>query len=272
MLIDADGFRCNVVDEGDGPPVVWLHGLGGTWRDFGTQLDRLADRYRCIVPEVRGHGRTPAVPGPVTTSALAGDVRRVLRALAVERAAVVGLSLGGMVAQTLALDEPSLVAGLVLVSTSTKVPLQVSLVLRAAAARIRAKGVRAALDLLDSGDKRAGRPTGPEAMRLARADGTAWERRDLASNDPEVLAGALLALVGHDERSRLGSIAVPALVVVGDSDPAVTVRQATELADAIPGAALHVVAGGGHLPNRDHADEFDGLVQPFVDRVLAPRP
>ncbi|MDA8280717.1 MAG: alpha/beta hydrolase [Actinomycetota bacterium] len=269
MLIDAGGFRCNVIDEGEGTPVVWLHGLGGTWRDFETQLDRLADRYRCIVPELRGHGRTPSTPGPLTTASLAADVHAVLQALEVDRAVVVGLSLGGLVAQTLAGDHPEVVSGLVLVSTSSKVPLPVAFFLRVAAARIRSKGIRAAIDLLERGDRRAGKPTGAEAMSAARAAGTAWERRDFASNDPDVLADAMLALVGHDEHARLPQIEVPALVVVGDEDPAVTVGQARELAAAIPGALFEVVAGGGHMLSRDHPDELDRLLTQFVDQVTA---
>ncbi|MDA8291184.1 MAG: alpha/beta hydrolase, partial [Actinomycetota bacterium] len=106
-------------------------------------------------------------------------------------------------------------------------------------------------------------------MHVARAAGTAWERRDFASNDPDVLADAMLALVGHDEHARLRQIDVPALVVVGDEDPAVTVGQARDLAAAIPGASFEIVAGGGHMLNRDHPDEFDRLLTQFVDHVTA---
>ena len=267
VLIDVAGARCNVIDEGDGPPVLWLHGLGGTWRDFGTQIDRLADRVRCIVPELRGHGRTPPVPGPFTTAVLGDDVALVLDVLGVDRAVVVGLSLGGMVAQAVALDYPERVAGLVLVSTSAAVPRLKGLVLRAAAARVRARGIPGATDLLRLLERHSSGPSADDPMRSARADGTAWERRDLASNDPDVLVAGLQALVAHDERSRLGSITVPTMVVVGEHDPAVSVAEAAELAAAIPGAVLQVVEGGGHLPNRDHATQFDALVMSLVDRA-----
>ncbi|MDA8281620.1 MAG: alpha/beta fold hydrolase, partial [Actinomycetota bacterium] len=264
MLIDAPGFRCNVIDEGAGEPVVWLHGLGGTWRDFAPQLDRWPEHVRCIVPEMRGHGRTPPTDGPMSTRTLAADVQAVLGALGVSHATVVGLSLGGMVAQVLAVDCPALVDRLVLVDTRQKVSRAVGVLLRVAARQVSSRGVPAALAMLDRIARMAGQPWGAEAMRRARANGVAWQQRDLASNDADVLARAMLALVDHDEHVPLARIDVPTLVVVGEDDPVVPPRAAAELAAAISGARLVVVPGAGHLPNRDRPEIFDGHLAAFL--------
>lgn len=268
MLIDTTRLRCNVIDEGRGRPVVWLHGLGGTWRDFEPQLDHLAGRYRCIVPELRGHGRTPIVPGPFSTATLADDVMAVLAALAVDRAVVVGLSMGGLVAQVLAVEHPELVEGLVLVDTGPKVPAPVAPLLRAAAARVRSKGMAAAMAMLGQ----MGQPvTGEDAMAAARATGTASAQRDLASNDPDVLASGLVALADHDVRRRLRRLEVPTLVVAGQDDPVVPRMLVDQLVAAIPGASLVVVPDAGHLPNRDQPAVFEDAVTAFIDRLPSAR-
>jgi len=269
MLIDIGAFRCNVIDEGVGRPTVWLHGLGGTWRDFEAQLDLLTDRYRVVVPEMRGHGRSAAVPGPMSTAALAADVVAVLDVLEIEKAVIGGLSLGGMVAQVLALDHQSRVEGLVLIDTTRKVPTSVSLLLRAVAGRIRSKGMPAVIDMLEKMERAAGRATGPEALAEARAQGVAWQRRDMAGNDPDVLAASILALVEHDERKRLAQMTTPAMVVVGADDPLVPVAMAEELAKAIPGASFTVIPDAGHVPNRERPDVFDDLVVSFIDKMAA---
>lgn len=266
MLIDAGGFRCNVIDEGSGRPIVWLHGLGGTWREFELQLDHLADTYRCIVPELRGHGRTPAVPGPMSTTDLAGDVRAVLDALGVSRTVVVGLSMGGLVAQALAVTHPDVVEALVLVGTGPRVPAPVGMLLRAAAARVRSKGMSAALQMLQQTGSGAGGDE--DAMRQARADGTAWQQRELASNDPDVLAAGLVALAGHDCRKRLRSLDVPTLVMSGADDPVVPVSLSQELAKLIPGARFVVLPDAGHIANRDQPEAFEAALTEFVDGLV----
>jgi pimeloyl-ACP methyl ester carboxylesterase len=267
MLLDTGRLRVNVIDEGTGRPVLWLHGLGGTWRDVEPQLDHLADHYRCIVPELRGHGRTPAVAGRFDTRALADDAVAVLDSLGVDAAVVVGLSLGGLVAQVLAVEHPDRVEALVLVDTGAKVPAPVGPLLRAAAGRIRAKGMEAALAML--GQLGHGAGGDPAAQRAARAAGTASAQRDLASNDPEVLAAGLVALADHDVRRGLRRLAVPTLVVVGEHDPVVPRLLVDQLVQAIPGARLSVVADGGHLPNRDCPEVFDAVVSSFIDGLPA---
>ena len=264
MLIDAGGFRCNVVDEGSGDAVVWLHGLGGTWRDFAPQLDRWPDHVRCVVPEMRGHGRTPPVAGPLSTRELAGDVRAVLQVLGIRRATVVGLSLGGLVAQVLAVDSPGLVDRLVLVDTTRGASRAAGIVVRLMARRVRARGMPAALAIVDGVSGLVGRRHRSAAPGRAGAAGVAWQRRDLAGNDPDVIADGLLALASHDPRLPIGRIAAPTLVVVGERDPVVPTRAAADLAAAIGGARLVVVAGAGHLPNRDRPDVFDGHLAEFL--------
>ena len=117
MLREVNGVRLNVLDEGEGHPILFLHGLGGCWRDWEPQLDSLSDRYRCVVVEHRGHGRSEVTRGDYSTRLFADDAAAVCAQLGIEHAHVVGLSMGGLVAQALAVGHPGLVDTLVLCDT-----------------------------------------------------------------------------------------------------------------------------------------------------------
>jgi pimeloyl-ACP methyl ester carboxylesterase len=115
-------MRLNAVVEGpaDAPPLVLLCSLGSTVDMWAPQREELADEFRVITLDTRGHGGSPVVDGPYTVADLAADVLETLDDLGVERAAVVGVSLGGATAQALALGAPERVAALGLVCTSAR--------------------------------------------------------------------------------------------------------------------------------------------------------
>ena len=109
MLRDIEGVRLNVLDEGTGQAVVFLHGLGGCWHDWEPQVETWRTDHRVIVIEHRGHGRSDRAPGPYSTDVFAADALAVLRHLGVDHAHVVGLSMGGMIAHKLAVAAPDVV-------------------------------------------------------------------------------------------------------------------------------------------------------------------
>jgi 3-oxoadipate enol-lactonase len=261
MRHDVGGVRINVLDEGplDGEAVVFLHGLGGCWRDWQPQLDALHDRYRCVVVEHRGHGRSEATSGALSIELFAADVLGVCAALGVERAHVVGLSMGGMIAQHVALAAPHLVRTLVLCDTVAAFPSFV-----ADGFRDYARGVR------DDGhpDSRGVVPEfspawSQHALR-ERAAVVRDNQRETEGTDPELWCRAALAVADHDVTARLGEITAPTLLVWGREDGLVPVDlMAPPLRDGIAGARLEVLDDAGHLCNLDQPEAFTALLTDF---------
>lgn len=258
MLREIDGVRINVLDEGSGPAVLFLHGLGGCWRDWEPQLDRLSDRFRCVVVEHRGHGRSQRVPGPYSTDLFAADALAVARHLDIDHAYVVGLSMGGMIAQKLALAAPAFVDALVLCDTSTHTGRRSREMLLAAAAAVRSGGF-AALDQHMTPDT-----TGWAARTLAERPLVARNNvRESGSNDPDCWAWAVRALVDHDTRGELADIEAPTLLVWGAEDTGVPVAFGETLARGLGGAPLVVLDDAGHVCNLERPDEFNDEIARF---------
>src|SRR5438067_13431545 len=113
----GDGTRLHVVEQGQGDPVLWLQGLNAPAAAWAAQLAHFAHSHRSIAPDARGVGASDAPPPPYTTREMALDALAVLDALGVDRAHLVGLSLGGAVAQELALAHPERIRSLALLST-----------------------------------------------------------------------------------------------------------------------------------------------------------
>ena len=258
MLREIDGVRINVLDEGSGPAILFLHGLGGSWRDWEPQLDALGDRYRCVVVEHRGHGRSERVPGPYTTDLFAADAQRVCRNLGIEHAYVVGLSMGGMVAQRLALAAPDLVDALVLCDTSTHMGRRSGEMLRAAATAVRAGGFAALASYMTPDTTGWAARTLAERPQVARNNG-----RESESNDPDCWAWAVDAMVGHDTRAELAGIEAPTLLVWGAEDNGVPVAFGEALAEGLGGAPLVVLEDAGHVCNLEQPEAFDRAITEF---------
>jgi 3-oxoadipate enol-lactonase len=260
MLREIDGVRINVLDEGAGPAILFLHGLGGCWRDWEPQIESLRERYRCVVIEHRGHGRSQRVPGPYTIEGFAADALAVCRDLGIAHAYVVGLSMGGMIAQALALAAPDFVDGLVLCDTSTHMSRGGADMFGAAAHIVRRDGF-AGLQARATGD-----PLGWSAYTLANAPHIARNNlREAESNDPDCWAWAVDALLGHDTRDRVGQIAAPTLLVWGAEDLGMPVKVAERLAEAMGGAPLVVLEDAGHVCNLEQPAAFDNAITAFFD-------
>ncbi len=258
MLIDVGGIRLNVLDEGSGHAVLFLHGLGGSWRDWEPQLDSFSSDFRVVVPELRGHGRSDRPLGRYSMAGFADDVARLCEGLGIGHAFVVGLSMGGMVAQHLALDHPELVDTLVLADTSARIDEVVQPGLLGAVPTIRQDGMGLVLELSKS--------MAATATCSARPDLLRNNLREASGNDPYVYANCLIALVEHDVLDRLPSLDVPTLVLRGEHDPLADGRGMDELAGAIPRSQSLTIPEAGHLVNLDQPERFDEAVRDFFKR------
>jgi 3-oxoadipate enol-lactonase len=257
VLIDVGGIRLNVLDEGTGHPVLFLHGLGGSWRDWEPQLDSFSADHRVVVPEHRGHGRSDRPLGRYSVARFADDVSLVCEALDISHTFVVGLSMGGMVAQQLALDQRELVDGLVLADTSARVDPAVQPLLLGAVPAIRQDGMGMVHEL---GTSMA------QSAHSARPDLLRNNLREASGNDPYSYANSLVALVEHDVVDRLPSLDVPTLVLRGEYDLLATGDGMEELSRAISGSESLTIPDAGHLANLDQPEIFDRAVRDFFDR------
>lgn len=255
MLVSAGDVRLNVVEAGQGHPVVFLPGLGGSWHDWEEQLDGLADRYRCIAVEYRWHGRSDRPAGEITVAVLAEDLLRLCAALGVSHTHVVGLSLGGMVTQEAVGLAPELFDSLVLVSTMGRQEETSRAVAEFALTSIRDFGVLAwqravELALIDQG-------ASPRGRRMIR---------EVGGNDAEVFLRGLPAVVAHDAWDRLPAVTAPTLVLHPEGDYGVPKEHSKALAARIPGARLEIMDDAGHFANVDRPGEFNRIVGDFLDR------
>ncbi len=234
--------RLHVQRQGSGEPLLWITGFAISSEIFSPVIDTYAAEFDCVRYDNRGAGRSPAPWRVTSIPELAGDAVRLMDALEIDSAHVYGLSMGGMVAQEVAIRFPDRVRGLVLGCTTHGGPRAVLPAPKVAAA-LTARGapteVRAQL---------VGRALFSEEFRRSSP---ALVRRDLMllSADRTSARGAvshLAASTYHDTRARLGRIVAPTLVLHGDRDALTPPANARLLADAIPDATLALVPGAGH--------------------------
>ena len=242
---------------GTGPPVLFLHGLGGSATAWEPQLEGLAGELHCIAWDLPGYGDSlPIVP--LTFPAIVDAAAALLDELGIARVDVVGLSFGGQQALHLALRHPDRVGRLVLADTS---------------ARFGADGTdveewqRLRLDPLDAGVTPAAMAA--DVIDSITAPGFSGHERArtiaaFARIPADGLRAAVHCLPTHDVRDRLGEIAAPTLVIVGELDQETPLAYAETLADGIPDAELRVIAGAGHLTPAEAPDEFNRLVREFL--------
>ncbi len=245
-------------ERGSGPAIVLVHGHPFSRRMWRGQLDSLSDAFRVVAPDLPGYGESPARGETITPGLLADAVVELMDAVDVERATVVGLSLGGLVAMELGLRYPDRVEGLVLTAT-TAAPLtpEEAEMRRATAAQLERDG------MLDHALEMAGRLFGPAARRDPSLVLPVLET--MLTTSP---AGAAAALRGRAERPPydrlLGELRVPALVLAGDEDSYSTEEITAQLVASLPDPEVLILPGIGHLPNLEAPEAFDHAVRAFA--------
>jgi 2-succinyl-6-hydroxy-2,4-cyclohexadiene-1-carboxylate synthase len=269
--LDVDGLRWEVRERGRGTPLLLVHGFTGRGASWGDHARAFARRFRVIVVDLPGHGRTatPADPRRASVECAADDLATILRRLDAAPAHVVGYSLGARVALRLAVAHPAAVRRLVLESPSAGVLDPAARRARRAAddalaARIERDGVEAFVAEWAEQPIFASQAVLPAALaervrriRLAnRADGLATSLRAAGQGAMEPL---------HD---RLAAVRAPTLVIEGARDDVARARIA-QIAAGIPGARLAVVDGAGHTPHDERPLAFRRLALDFLQEAAA---
>ena len=254
------------VEAGAGEPLVLIMGLGADHLAWAFQLPAFAARYRVIALDNRGAGQTDAPDHPYTTRMMADDTVGLMDALGVSRAHVLGVSMGGMIAQEMALNHASRVRS-----------LQLHCTLGRPDAYSRAQ--------IAVGRVQHHKLTREEALRSTYlwlfAPATYAERPELvelilqgalANPHPMTLTGFLRqcdAVESHDALDRFSAIACPTLVSVADGDNLVPPRFSRALAERIPGAEFRLIEGAGHGYFWERAEPFNQMCLDFLSRADA---
>lgn len=240
--------------------VVLSHALGCNRAMWDSLAHALAGEHRVLAYDHRGHGGSDAPPGEYRMSELADDAARLLRELDTGPVVWVGLSMGGMVGQELALRHPALVAALVLANTTSGYPDPARAIWRERINTVRAQGVGAIADAVMARYFHA-------AFRESHPALVADFRARLVATDLAGYTGCCAAVAGIDTGARLARIDVPALVIAGALDEGTPVAMARALAEGIAGARLLVLARASHLSAVEQAEAFEVVVMDFLSSL-----
>jgi 3-oxoadipate enol-lactonase len=258
--VNLNGIRVRYEDEGAGPAVLLLHAFplaGAMWRE---QVAALRDRYRVIVPDLRGFGGSDAPPGPYLMDQLADDSAALMSQLGVARAAVVGLSMGGYIAFSLWRRHRELVTALVLADTKAGADNEEGRATREINARLaESQGAPAiAAKMIPS-------LVAPDAAQSVRDELTAL----ITANSATGIAGALRGMaVRPDSHADLAAIDVPTLIIVGAEDSLTPPSEAEAMHAGIAGSTLVSIPRAGHLSNLEQPESFSAALGAFLDTAI----
>jgi 3-oxoadipate enol-lactonase len=262
MKINANGIDINYTIEGEGPWLTLSHSLACNLHMWDEEAKRLSQRYKVLRYDTRGHGESSAPAGAYTLELLADDLHALLRALGVQSTHFVGLSMGGMIGQTFALNYPGMFNSLALCDTTSRYPAEAAGLWVERIQTVETKGMEPMV-----------------APTLAR-----WFTEPFRKARPEVVEkvaamirttpalgyiGCSHAIPKINLTARLKEIRCPSLVIVGKDDPGTPVAMAEEIHQALPGSKLVVIASAAHLSNLEQPDAFNRALGGFLDQANA---
>jgi 2-succinyl-6-hydroxy-2,4-cyclohexadiene-1-carboxylate synthase len=268
--VTTSRLRHNVAEAGSGEPLMLVHGFTGAKEDFADFLDGFADRgWHVVAPDLRGHGgsEAPEDEEAYSLEAMADDLVALGDELGWDRFDLLGHSMGGMVAQVLALAHPERLRSLVLMDTGHGPVEGLDPAVIALAADVaRTDGMGRLIEIaaeLESIRK----PRTPSEVRVreGRAGYIEFGDRKMRASAPAMYAGMIQLLSSADDRlDALGGLDIRTLVVVGEEDEGF-LGPSERLAAAIPGAVLEVIGDAAHAPQFENPDRWWKVVSRFLE-------
>ncbi len=254
--IDFLDLDCRFGANADADPIVLLHGLGCTWRIWSRQIPALATNRRVIAMNCRGSGASDLGAGRIEISDMADDVHALLEHLEIPRAAVMGLSMGGMVALQHALDYPGEVSKLLVVGSSSGLPESLQSVAD------QQRSFIAESEMADIAKSRMsaafGEASDPALRRCAE--------EMIGAMDLESYRAQSIAAFGFDVRGRLPELRIPAHIIHGENDRSLPLSLGQATHEGIDGSELHVIGGAGHFPNIEDSDNFNDVIGAILEQ------
>ncbi len=258
QIVDLGDLRLSYCESGpsDGPALVLAHGLGMDMRVWDAVMPFLPDGLRVIRYDARGHGGSDCPVPPYKMGTLVRDAEGLLDHLGLRDCVFLGLAMGGMVAQGLAVKRMDLVRGLLLSNTTSKSGPPGAWHDRAEA--VLSGGMNAVADaVLARWFSKA----------FLNSDASQPWREMLLSQDPQGYAGGCAAIAGTDFYTPTSGLRLPCLGIAGSEDRAIPPDLVRETVDLIPGSQFHLIRRAGHLPCVDQPDAFAQAVSRFLHEI-----
>jgi pimeloyl-ACP methyl ester carboxylesterase len=259
--VKANGVTVAYVDSGEGEPLVLLHGGEADHRMFDIFLRHLSPGIRTLAIDERDTGESVNPEEPYDMADLAADVAGFIEAVGVERAHVMGISFGGLIAITMAVNHPDRLKSVILAATSPG-----GEVLAADTERLKQTAVKAVDEGPEARDAAIGSLLASPGYFEQHPEILAEVKSVLITRPPDAAARRYAAWWGHDVCDQVSSITVPTLIVHGSDDRAVSVDSAYWTAERIPGAELVVLDGMRHGLTFEPRERVGALVSEFVLR------
>jgi 3-oxoadipate enol-lactonase len=261
MKITANGISMNYTLDGpaNAPVVTLSHSLATDLAMWEPQMKALTARWRVLRYDTRGHGGTDAPAGAYSLTQLADDARALLTALKIGRTHWVGLSMGGMIGQALALASPNVFQSLVLCDTSSRIPPEARPLWQERVKTAETQGMEPLVEAT------IGRWFTPP-FREQRKDVVDSVRAMIRRTPPAGYAGCCHAISALDLTDRLPAIKLPTLVVVGEDDQGTPVAASQAIQAKIVGSQLEILKSAAHLSNMEQPEAFTRAVTSFLGR------
>ena len=259
MKTEANGIQINYELSGrEGAPVVMLsHSLASSLVMWHPQLDSLESEFNVLRFDTRGHGDSDAPEGKYTLELLAADAVALMDALEIDVVHFVGLSMGGMIGQNLALDHGDRLKSLALCDTSAVMPDEVQPIWQQRIAAAREKGLR------DQVDETLERWFTPEYLSRNSPE-VEMIRRQILATPVAGYIGCSEAIRDLDNLKRLSEITLPTLIIVGEEDPGTPVAASEAMQERIDGSKLVVLPAARHLSNIEQPGAFNEALMDFL--------
>jgi 3-oxoadipate enol-lactonase len=248
-----------LVGPSDAPVIACSHCLAGSSGIWDAQVIALRENYRVLTYDTRGHGDSSAPDGPYSMEMLADDAAALFSAIGIARVHFMGISMGGMIAQVLALTHPEYVSSLILCDTTCGIPKEAGALWDERIQTARDRGMEAlvegTLERWLSPDFRANSPATTERIREI-----------VVNTPPSGFTGCCQAIKEFDYTDRIPDIKAPTLILVGENDPGTPVEKSREIHEKISGSEFYVLPQAYHLSNIEAADTFNKQVLKFLAR------
>ena len=265
----------NVVDIGSGPPVIFIHGLSGCWQNWLEQIPLFARDHRVIAVDLPGFGHSDMPVEPISISGYADSIDELMEKLDIDAARIVGNSMGGFIGAEMAIEHPARIERLVLVAAAG-LSIESIRTKRTKGVRHRAENIIffSLAHVVSRSHQVALRPRLRAALLMtvaahpARLPGPLAAQQVLGSGKPG-FSDALEAMCRYPLRDRLEKIACPTLVLWGDKDILVPVKDASVFEELIPDSRKIIYTDTGHVSMMERPARFNSDVKAFLDEAAA---
>lgn len=262
MKTEINGINIHYHDEGEGLPVIFIHAFALNQTMWKEQVAALKNNYRCITLDLRGFGHSDVAGETSSMDTLAGDINELMKALAIDQAVLVGLSMGGYITFAFYRNFPQSVRALVFADTRATADSE----------EAKANRLQSAEKALREGAAAIADDTTPKLL----GDTTLSNNAELvklvhsiqASNPPAGIAAAQRGMAARvDSTDILSQINCPVLVIVGSEDKLTPQAEAEVIHKGIDNSKLLVIDNAGHLSNMEAPDEFNKAVKEFLESL-----